>query len=119
MRRREFIKVMTASAAAWPLAARAQKRLTKPTIGFLHSASPGPTTKCFERVSARLREVDFGTEKGIRWKSFIAGPKYRFDRLFPALARDLVQQEVSLIAVGGGDVTAFASGPSQLPGQFQ
>ena len=64
---------MTASAAAWPLAARAQKRLTKPTIGFLHSASPGPTTNALNEFRRGLRES--GLTKGIRWKSFIAGPK--------------------------------------------
>jgi putative ABC transport system substrate-binding protein len=106
MRRREFIKVMTASAAAWPLAARAQKRLTKPIIGFLHSASPGPTTNALNEFRRGLRESGFNegdtVEIVYRWA------EDRFDRL-PALARDLVQQEVSLIAVGGGDVTALAA----------
>src|SRR5437764_1555054 len=57
MRRRDFIKAIVGSAAAWPLAARAQQPRRLPTVGFLGSSTPSgwaPWTAAFQQ---RMREL--------------------------------------------------------------
>src|SRR5262245_1263234 len=54
MRRRTFIAGI-GTAAAWPLAARAQQKL--PTIGFLGSATPSAQTLLLGGLLRRLREL--------------------------------------------------------------
>ena len=76
-----------------------------PVIGFLHSGSPGPSSNIstqFRRGLGEARFVEGDTVVIVyRWA------EDRFDRL-PALASELVQRNVSLIFVGGGDIAALA-----------
>jgi putative ABC transport system substrate-binding protein len=103
VKRREFIALL-GSAAAWPLAARAQQP-AMPLIGFLDERSP-------DALGVRLRAF----HQGLRETGFVEGDNvsilYRFaenrsDRL-AALASDLVHREVAVIATGGPPA-AFAA----------
>jgi putative ABC transport system substrate-binding protein len=101
--RRELLAAFGGAAVAWPLAARAQQP-AMPVIGFLHSSSPEPY---------RLRAF----RQGLKDAGFIEGEnvaiEYRWadsqiDRL-PALAAELVQRRVAVIAASGGMPSILAA----------
>jgi putative tryptophan/tyrosine transport system substrate-binding protein len=102
MKRRTFITLL-GSAAAWPLAARAQQP-TMPTIGFLYSQSPEGSTESLRGFRQGLKDAGFLEGENLtveyRWGENHA------DRL-PALADDLVRRRVALIAA--------MDSPSALP----
>ena len=105
MRRRDFIKAIVGSAAAWPLAAAAQQPPTA-TIGFIHSASATFTATETAGFEQGLKEAGYVNGQNLaieyRWA------EGQYDRL-PSIIADLIGHRVAVIAAMGGPAPARAA----------
>jgi putative tryptophan/tyrosine transport system substrate-binding protein len=116
MQRREFVALLGGTAAAWPLAARAQQQAL-PVIGFLSSTSP-------QVLAPRLRAF----AQGLREEGYVEGQnvaiEYRFagdeENRLPALAAELVQRRLTVIVAGGSPSTVAAkAATAKIPIVFE
>jgi putative ABC transport system substrate-binding protein len=105
MKRRKFITLLGGTVAACPLAAGAQARAV-PTVGYLSTRSAREAADVTSAFRQGLKESGYveGQNMAIefRWADL------HYDRL-PALAADLVQRRVDLIAAVGGIHSGLAA----------
>jgi putative tryptophan/tyrosine transport system substrate-binding protein len=104
MRRRELMLLLGGATTA-PRVLRVQQK-AMPVIGFLAAGSPGPGAPFVAAFRHGLSEAGYVEGQNLaieyRWA------ESHYDQL-PALAVDLVDRKVDLIATSGGDLVALAA----------
>lgn len=112
MKRRNFIAI-GGTAAAWPLAVRAQQPAV-PVIAFLHGNKPQGDAGAVAGIKEGLKEAGFTEGKNVAFEYRWA--ENHFDRL-PTLAAELIARRPTIIIAGGGSAAAVAAkaGTSTIP----
>ena len=109
MKRREFIALLGGAGVAWPLAASAQQPAV-PVIGFLNSRSRSSLPHLLPAFREGLKETGFVEGENLNIEFRWADGQY--DKL-PAMAAELVQRRVAVMAVASTIATMAAKQATQ------
>src|SRR5262245_38015259 len=112
MKRRAFIMLLGAGAAAWPLAAQAQQPAKLPTIGYLGTAAASAWAPWTAAFVQRLHELGWTDGRTVaiqyRWA------EGRAERS-AELAAELARLKVDVIVTGGNAALASKQASSGVP----
>ena len=111
MRRREFIALFGSTAAAWPLAARAQQPAV-PVVGWLNSGPAGDPFFMSFASAFRAGLKDAGYVEGQNVAIDFRWGEGQYSRL-PTLAAELVAKRVDVIVAGGPPAALAAKAATQ------
>src|SRR5262245_57272310 len=111
MRRRDFITLLGGTAAAWPIAARAQQPAV-PVIGFLNSSTAATTAYRVAAFRWGSKEAGFAEGRNVAIEfRFAEGD---IDRL-PALVADLVGRRLAAIVTDYPSAATAKAATSTIP----
>jgi putative ABC transport system substrate-binding protein len=97
MRRREFITLLGAGTAAWPIVARAQKAFNRPIIGVLSPTSSAAAARNIDALRRGLRDLGYSDRRDITLElRFADGAIERLGEL----AAELVALKPTIILAG-------------------
>jgi putative ABC transport system substrate-binding protein len=112
LRRREFISLVSGTAVAWPLAARAQHPGKLPTIGFLGTTDPSTMRPWITAFVERLRDLGWieGRTIAIEYRWAEAHPER-----YAEIAAEFVRLNVNVIVTTGPAAPQAKKATSVIP----
>src|SRR5215470_3614760 len=105
MRRRNFMKIIGGTAAAWPLAAHAQQR-SLPVIGYIDSQSLEVNEEARREFRQGLKDNGFVDGENVAIEFYFSG--YQMERL-PELLAELIRRRVAVIIANSGPISVAVS----------
>src|SRR5262245_24309023 len=112
VRRRDFIRLLSGAAAAWPVTARAQQGGRLPVVAFLNSASPAGYVPMVTAFGQGLKETGYVEGQNVaveyRWA------EGQYDRV-PVIALELVGRQVAVIVANTPGVLAVKAAITTTP----